>query len=118
MGMMENNATPRKKRFGERERFMFFLIAPAAILLFLFQVLPIGMGLNVSFRDWMLNNPKKTWVGLDHYISVLSDPVFVGKVIPNTFLFMFGSVTISLCLGLGIALMLSHKFDAGPGPQN
>lgn len=108
MGMMENNATPRKKRFGERERFMFFLIAPAAILLFLFQVLPIGMGLNVSFRDWMLHNPKKTWVGLDHYISVLSDPVFVGKVIPNTFLFMFGSVTISLCLGLGIALMLNR----------
>ena len=106
--MNKNNSSPRKKRFGEKERFMFFLIAPAALLLFLFQVLPIGMGLNVSFRDWMLNNPKKTWIGLDHYISVLSDPVFIGKVIPNTFLFMFGSVTISLCLGLGIALMLNR----------
>lgn len=106
--MLVNIPTLHKKRFGEKERFMFFLMAPAAILLFLFQVLPIGMGLNVSFRDWMLNDPKKTWIGLDHYLSVLGDPVFVGKVIPNTFLFMFGSVSISLCLGLGIALMLNR----------
>lgn len=103
-----SQAAPRRKRFGEKERFMFFLIAPAAILLFLFQVLPIAMGLNVSFRDWMLTNPKKTWIGLDHYASVLADPVFVGKVLPNTFLFMFGSVSVSLCLGLAVALMLNR----------
>ena len=53
--------------FGEQQRFMLFLIAPAALLLLLFQVVPIAIGANASFRDWALYNPKKTWVGLAHY---------------------------------------------------
>ena len=46
---------------------MLLLIAPAALLMALFQVVPIVIGANASFRDWALYNPKKTWVGLDHY---------------------------------------------------
>ena len=53
--------------FGEQQRFMLLLIAPAALLLLLFQVVPIAIGANASFRDWALYNPKKTWVGFDHY---------------------------------------------------
>ena len=60
-------ASGRRPMFGEQQRFMLFLIAPAALLLRLFQVLPIAIGANASFRDWALYNPKKTWVGLDHY---------------------------------------------------
>jgi len=30
--------------FGEQQRFMLFLIAPAALLMLLFQVLPIAIG--------------------------------------------------------------------------
>ena len=55
--------------FGEQQRFMLLLIAPAALLMLLFQVVPIVIGANASFRDWALYNPKKTWVGLDHYQS-------------------------------------------------
>src|SRR6266446_3912479 len=58
--------------FGEQQRFMLFLIAPAALLLLLFQVLPIVIGANASFRDWALYNPKKTWVGFDHYRAVIT----------------------------------------------
>ena len=77
--------------FGERQRFMLLLIAPAATLLLLFQVMPIVIGANASFRDWSLNNPKKTWVGLSQYLSVLTDPAFLTVVLPNTFVFMFAS---------------------------
>ena len=38
----------------------------------LFQVLPIVIGANASFRDWALYNPKKIWVGFSHYYAVLS----------------------------------------------
>ena len=72
--------------FGEQQRFMLFLIAPAALLLGLFQVVPIVIGANASFRDWALYNPKKTWVGLDHYKAVITDPAFLEVVLPNTFL--------------------------------
>ncbi len=60
---------------------MLLLIAPAAILMLLFQVVPIVIGANASFRDWALNDPKKTWVGLEHYRQVLTDPAFLQVVV-------------------------------------
>jgi ABC-type sugar transport system permease subunit len=98
--------------FGERQRFMLLLIAPAATLLLLFQVMPIVIGANASFRDWSLNNPKKTWVGLSQYLSVLTDPAFLTVVLPNTFVFMFASVALSLVAGLALALALNRPFRA------
>ena len=65
---------PGSRIFGERQRFMLMLIAPAVLLLILFQAVPIFIGGGASFRDWMLYNPKKTWIGLSHYATVLSDP--------------------------------------------
>ena len=87
--------------FGEQQRFMLFLIAPAALLLLLFQVVPIVIGANASFRDWALYNPKKTWVGLDHYRAVITDPAFLDVVLPNTFIFMVLSVAGALVAGPG-----------------
>jgi len=89
---------------------MLLLIAPAALLMLLFQVVPIFIGANASFRDWALYDPKKTWVGLAHYASVLTDPFFLTLVLPNTFLFMAASVGVSLGLGLALALLLNRPF--------
>jgi multiple sugar transport system permease protein len=89
---------------------MLLLIAPAVLVLVLFQVVPILIGTNASFRDWTLYDPKKTWLGLWHYRYVLSDPYFVGLVLPNTILFMTASVGLSLVLGLALALMLNRRF--------
>ncbi|MBE0626270.1 MAG: sugar ABC transporter permease [Burkholderiales bacterium] len=101
-----------RNSFGEQQRFMLLLIAPAVTLLVLFQAVPIFIGGSASFRDWMLTNPKKTWVGLAQYISVLTDPAFLEIVLPNTFLFMFASVTISLAFGMALALALNRPFRA------
>ena len=107
---MELSAPPLRRKFGEQERFMLLLILPAALLLLLFQVLPIVIGANASFRDWTLNDPKKTWIGLDHYTAVLTDPAFLQVVLPNTFIFMVLSVSFALILGLSIALLLNRPF--------
>jgi len=96
--------------FGEQQRFMLFLITPAALLLLLFQVVPIVIGANASFRDWALYNPKKIWVGLDHYRAVIADPAFLEVVLPNTFVFMAVSVMGALILGLALALLLNRPF--------
>jgi multiple sugar transport system permease protein len=95
---------------GEKERFMLLLIAPAAIVLILFQIVPIVIGANASFRDWQLFNPAKTWIGFRHYVYVLTDPVFLRVVLPNTFLLMILSVTISLIGGMALAHYLDRKF--------
>ena len=100
----------RKRFFGEKERFMLLLLAPSALLLLLFQVLPIAIGANASFRDWMLTNPKGTWLGWHHYVEVLTDPAFLTIVLPNTFGFMVATVTVSLVLGLSLALLLNRPY--------
>ena len=46
---------------------MLALIAPAVLVLVFFQILPILTGANASFRDWHLNDPNKTWIGLTNY---------------------------------------------------
>jgi multiple sugar transport system permease protein len=103
-------AASRRPLFGEQQRFMLFLVVPAALVLMLFQVVPIVLGANASFRDWALYNPKKTWVGLDHYYGVVSDPAFLYVVLPNTFVFMVLSVAGALVAGLGLALLLNRPF--------
>src|SRR5213079_2871948 len=100
----------RRPMFGEQQRFVLLLIAPAALLLLLFQVVPIVIGANASFRNWALYNPKKTWIGFDHYVALITDPAFLTIVLPNTFLFMTVSVGASLLLGLALALLLNRPF--------
>jgi multiple sugar transport system permease protein len=83
---------------NEKTRFMLALITPAALVLLLFQVVPILTGANASFRDWTLHDPKRTWVGLANYVHVLRDTEFREIVLPNTFGFMVASVACSLLL--------------------
>jgi multiple sugar transport system permease protein len=94
----------------EKKRFMLALIAPAVLVLVLFQILPILTGANASFRDWHLNDPKKTWIGLTNYAYVVRDREFLSVVLPNTFGFMAASVACSLLAGLLIALLLNRQF--------
>src|ERR1043165_8892134 len=89
---------------------MLALVLPAFVVLGLFQVVPIVLGANASFRSWSLFNPQKTFVGLANYRRVLTDPIFYGLVLPNTFLFMAASVTGGLVAGLALAMLLSQRF--------
>jgi multiple sugar transport system permease protein len=97
-------------RLDEKKRFMLALIAPAVLVLVVFQILPIITGTNASFRNWHLHDPQKTWIGLTNYAYVMRDGDFLRTVLPNTFGFMFASVACSLILGLMIALLLNRKF--------
>src|SRR2546425_4236741 len=99
-----------RRRFGERERFMLALILPALLILVGFQIVPILLGANASFRRWSLYDPQRTFVGLDNYRVILTDPLFYGIVLPNTFLFMAASVTGGLLAGLGLAMLINRRF--------
>ena len=103
-------ATRAHTRFGERERFMLALILPSVIILIAFQIVPILIGANASFRNYSLFNPQKTFVGLANYRRVLTDPLFFGTVLPNTFVFMITSVSGGLLAGLTLAMMLNRRF--------
>lgn len=100
----------RPRFLGEKERFMLLLIAPSVLVLICFQVIPILIGMNASFRNWSLVDPAKDWVGLKNYIHVFTDPVFLGTVLPNTFLLMTASVVLGLGFGIALAMLLNRAF--------
>ena len=89
---------------------MLALILPAFLILISFQVVPILIGANASFRIYPLFHPTKTWVGFRNYIRILTDPLFYGTVLPNTFVFMVSSVTGGLVAGMTLAVMLNRHF--------
>jgi multiple sugar transport system permease protein len=109
-GPPSGNPPKRWYVLNEKTRFMLLLLAPSATLLVLFQILPIIIGANASFRDWKLYDPQRTWVGLEHYAYILTDPIFLTLVLPNTLLLMVLSVSIGLCLGLALAHLMNRHF--------
>ncbi|MCR5703505.1 MAG: sugar ABC transporter permease [Eubacterium sp.] len=77
-----------KKKFTDRNGFhVFVLILPYALLFFTFILLPIviGMGLSFTYFD-VINTP--TFAGMNNYITLLTgDEVFMKFVLPNTILY-------------------------------
>lgn len=60
-----------------------------------------------SFQNYMTISTHRTWVGLDNYQNVLTDPVF-HKALKNTLTFAAVRVPILTALSLGTALMLHN----------
>jgi multiple sugar transport system permease protein len=96
--------------FRERRRFTLTLIAPAALILLVFQVLPIFMGVDASLRRFSLTDEEHPFVGLRNFRRILTDSQFLTVVLPNTFFFMAASVAGGVVLGLAIAMLLNRPF--------
>jgi len=88
-----------------------FLALPALVLLAGLLAYPLGRMLILSFQDMTLRHlfsgSTPPWVGLDNYKQILTDGVFWG-VVRRTAIFTVVSVTISIVLGLGVALLMQR----------
>lgn len=89
----------------------YFFIAPTLILLTLFSLLPIFVALIISFTNMDLaglaDYSNIRFVGIENYISVLKDPVFI-KAIGNTLFYVVVGVPLVIVLSLAIALMINY----------
>ena len=83
-----------------------FLI-PTLIGLFVFRLGPMFFAFYMSFTDWNIMS-KPTWIGLENYRELLSDPVF-SRVLFNTFEFMFIYVSGVMVFGLLLAVLVNGK---------
>lgn len=90
--------------------FKWVYTAPAVIFILLMMVYPLLYTANMSFHEWnMSRNSKPEWVGLENYISLLSDERFLGSVW-RTFYFTAFALTLEVVLGVAIALLLFRDF--------
>ncbi len=86
-------------------------ITPAVTFFLIVNIFPMLYALFLSLHDWNLLAVQKSFVFLENYYSLLTDPSFLRSLF-NTFLYAMIVVPLSLGLGLGVALLLNTKVKA------
>ncbi|MBU9850826.1 carbohydrate ABC transporter permease [Rahnella aceris] len=101
----------KSRKFNHSDgRFALLLLAPSLFLLGLLVAYPMLSNIQISFLQIPLN-PRldNRFVGLDNYISILSDPGFYHSLWV-TFWYTALVVAGSTGLGLGVALFFNREF--------
>jgi len=88
----------------------YIFLAPAAIIMAIALLYPLGYMVYGSFRDW---NPSQTigeseFVGLRNYIFLFNDPAF-RESLSVTLIFASAVVIAELVIGVGLALLLDRN---------
>lgn len=98
----------RGKRHGRAAAYA--MVAPAAVLLLLFLVIPVVLAFGLSFTNARLISPNPPrFLGLDNFIRAFTaDPTFIRSLI-NTFLFAIVVVPVQAGLGLLLAVLVNQK---------
>jgi N,N'-diacetylchitobiose transport system permease protein len=100
-------ARPRRRRI--RGRTPWLLTLPTLILLVALLGYPLIRMIVLSFQNMrlreLLTGATPPWVGFDQYTKVLGDSVF-WTVVMHTVVFTVVSVTVTVLIGLGVALLM------------
>lgn len=88
----------------------YMFMAPAAVIMAIALIYPLGYMIWGSFRDW---DPTQTigeaeFVGLRNYITLWNDPNF-HESLGVTLKFAFFVVSIEMIIGVGLALLLDRN---------
>lgn len=102
--------SPRRRRF--RDRPLAFL-APAAAVLAVVTLYPVGYVLWLSLQRFSLLSEAPSFIGLANFARLAGDARF-WNAFGNTVYFTLVSVALELALGLAAALLLARAF-AGAG---
>ncbi len=86
----------------------FAYLAPAALILAVFHLIPVVYSFLLSVHRGTLKNPMRHFIGLENYQELLKDQGFWDAML-NTVFFAVGSVPVGILLALGIALLLNQK---------
>ncbi len=103
------------KRLSQRKRqerlLAVLLLAPAALIISFVTIYPLINSFWISLHKWDLTKPLDghPFVGLENYLFVFRDPTFWDSA-KISLVFVVSAVTLEICLGLAIALLLNKDF--------
>lgn len=99
---------PRKAGWGGLKRRLapYGFVSPTVILMFVLMLVPIVMVIGYSFMNNVIMTKHPKFVGLDNYVTILTDSVF-HTALANTLIFTFASVAAHIVLGLLFAMLLN-----------
>lgn len=105
LGQLVDNLNISKK--GRRTIIAGLCLAPMIIWLLLYKYIALIYNIVLSFSE-MSYTGDLTFVGLEKWMTLTTDPVFI-KSLVNTVV-LFGTIPVSIALALGIALLLNKEF--------
>jgi multiple sugar transport system permease protein len=87
--------------------YSWLFLVPVLVILIVAAFIPLGYGLSLSFFKYKLNlQPKPIFIGLQNYIGMFQDELFL-QALKNNFFFAVLSVSLQIVSGVVIAIMLS-----------
>ncbi len=92
---------------GERRWANGLFVVPFLVVYLLLLVVPLVYGWWLSLHNADLLSGTSRFVGLDNYVALWRDPIFLGAV-RNTFVFVLVTTPAFVILGLGLALALNR----------
>lgn len=102
----------RLATFADRYMYILFPL-PALVLVIAIMLYPLAYTAVLSTRSYGTNLNKYTFVGLRHFPDVLQDERFI-NALGRTFYFALLTVTISIGLGMIMALIMNRDFPGAP----
>ncbi|WP_228027600.1 carbohydrate ABC transporter permease [Bacillus fonticola] len=113
MAQTEMNAKMKSKKKTklslrqQRNIFVYSCLAVPLLFFIFIRFAPTLYTFNVGFREWDILSSVKPFVGLDNYVALFQDEVFL-KSLKNTFIYVIFGVIGQLIVGLGVALLLQR----------
>jgi multiple sugar transport system permease protein len=113
VAVARSKATPRARSGHSRRRTPYILIAPAAALMSVFLLYPIGSVVYYSLQRYNVTQPwDNGFVGLENFNTLLfHDPLFWSSL-GFTAKWVIAEVGLQLVFGLGLALLVNETFIA------
>jgi len=113
---MTQLSTSRPKVLGvkaQRAKFLqsltpYGFVAPVSALILVLMIIPIAIVIGYSTLDNVIMTPESRFVGLDNYVTILTDGTFYIAA-RNSLVFTLGSVTAHFVLGLAFATLLNTR---------
>jgi multiple sugar transport system permease protein len=98
------------RQFVRNERHYLLLLAPLFIFVFVLAVYPLFFAFFISFFKYRLTDPNqiRTFLWFSNYLAAFKDPHVI-KSLGNTLIFVGGTVSIQMVLGLALAMLLSAE---------
>lgn len=98
------------RRFFAGEGPYLAMLLPLLVFIAAIAIGPLLFSFRISLFDYTLTDPNQTqtFLGLQNYIKAFQDPV-VGTALRATLIFVAGTVSVELLLGLGLALLFSSE---------
>ncbi|QIK68172.1 sugar ABC transporter permease [Nocardioides sp. HDW12B] len=98
---------------GEPRLVAYAYVAPALLVFGLFLLAPLAYAVQLSFFEWD-GLGLGTWVGLDNYVAVLTDPELRAPFLHALVLVVFFSL-VPVTLGLVLAALMTRSRVRGAG---